>query len=38
MSVNVVRNGPVTTVILDRPQARNAVDGTSSSAPDGVRR
>ena len=27
MSVNVVRNGPVTTVILDRPQARNAVNG-----------
>ena len=32
MSVNVVRNGPVTTVILDRPQARNAVDGPTALA------
>ncbi len=32
MSVNVVRNGPVTTVILDRPHARNAVDGPTASA------
>jgi len=32
MSVNVVRNGPVTTVILDRPHARNAVDGPTAQA------
>jgi enoyl-CoA hydratase len=32
MSVNVVRNGPVTTVIIDRPQARNAVNGPTAIA------
>ncbi len=32
MTVNVVRNGPVTTVILDRPHARNAVDGPTAFA------
>ena len=32
MSVNVVRNGPVTTVIIDRPQARNAVNGPTATA------
>ena len=32
MSVKVVRNGPVTTVIIDRPQARNAVDGPTAMA------
>jgi enoyl-CoA hydratase len=32
MSVNVVRNGPVTTVILDRPHARNAVDGPTAQS------
>jgi enoyl-CoA hydratase len=32
MSVHVVRNGPVTTVILDRPHARNAVDGPTALA------
>ena len=32
MSVKVVRNGPVTTVILDRPHARNAVDGPTAVA------
>ena len=32
MSVNIVRNGPVTTVILDRPHARNAVDGPTALA------
>ena len=32
MSVNVVRNGPVTTVIIDRPHARNAVDGPTAEA------
>ena len=32
MSVNVARNGPVTTVILDRPHARNAVDGPTALA------
>ena len=31
-NVNVVRNGPVTTVVLDRPQARNAVDGPTAMA------
>ncbi|MBS9534930.1 crotonase/enoyl-CoA hydratase family protein [Mycobacterium sp. M1] len=30
--VRVERNGPVTTVILDRPQARNAVDGPTAAA------
>jgi enoyl-CoA hydratase len=30
--VRVERNGAVTTVILDRPQARNAVDGPTASA------
>lgn len=28
--VRVERNGPVTTVIIDRPQARNAVDGPTA--------
>jgi enoyl-CoA hydratase len=32
MSVHVVRNGPVTTVIIDRPHARNAVDGPTAIA------
>jgi len=32
MTVNVVRNGPVTTVIIDRPQARNAVNGPTAIA------
>ena len=32
MSVAVVRNGPVTTVILARPHARNAVDGPTARA------
>lgn len=31
-NVNVVRNGPVTTVVLDRPHARNAVDGPTAMA------
>ncbi|BBY34292.1 enoyl-CoA hydratase [Mycolicibacter minnesotensis] len=31
-AVRVERNGPVTTVILDRPQARNAVDGPTAAA------
>lgn len=31
-SVRVERNGPVTTVILDRPQARNAVNGPTAQA------
>ena len=30
--VRVERNGPVTTVILDRPQARNAVNGPTAMA------
>ena len=30
--VRVEKNGPVTTVILDRPQARNAVDGPTAMA------
>ncbi|WP_431965074.1 crotonase/enoyl-CoA hydratase family protein [Nocardia sp. bgisy134] len=32
MSVRVEKNGPVTTVILHRPQARNAVDGPTAQA------
>jgi enoyl-CoA hydratase len=32
MSVRVERSGPVTTVILDRPEARNAVDGPTAAA------
>ena len=30
--VTVERNGPVTTVRLDRPHARNAVDGLTAAA------
>ena len=32
MSVHAERSGPVTTVILDRPEARNAVDGPTAAA------
>src|SRR5215204_1144681 len=32
MSVRVERSGPVTTVILSRPDARNAVDGRTAAA------
>ncbi|MFB7722182.1 crotonase/enoyl-CoA hydratase family protein [Nocardia sp. NPDC056100] len=32
VSVRVERNGPVTTVILHRPEARNAVDGPTAQA------
>jgi enoyl-CoA hydratase len=32
MSVRVERTGPITTVILDRPQARNAVDRPTAEA------
>jgi enoyl-CoA hydratase len=32
MSVRVEKNGPVTTVILQRPQVRNAVDGATAQA------
>jgi len=32
MSVKVVRSGPVTTVIIDRPHARNAVNGPTAIA------
>jgi len=32
MSVRVERSGPVTTVILSRPDARNAVDGPTAAA------
>ena len=32
MAVRVERNGPVTTVILDRPAVRNAVDGPTALA------
>jgi enoyl-CoA hydratase len=31
-SVRVERNGPVTTVVLDRPAVRNAVDGPTAAA------
>ncbi|WP_067533360.1 crotonase/enoyl-CoA hydratase family protein [Nocardia crassostreae] len=32
VSVRVERNGPVTTVILHRPEARNAIDGPTAAA------
>jgi enoyl-CoA hydratase len=32
MSVRTERNGPVTTVVLDRPDVRNAVDGPTAAA------
>jgi enoyl-CoA hydratase len=32
MSVRVQRDGPVTTVVIDRPEARNAVDGPTAAA------
>src|ERR1039458_2736733 len=32
MSVRVERDGPVSTVILDRPAVRNAVDGPTGAA------
>ena len=32
MTVRVERDGPVTTVILDRPDMRNAVDGPTAAA------
>ena len=32
MTVRVERSGAVTTVILDRPHARNAVDGPTAAA------
>jgi enoyl-CoA hydratase len=32
MTVRVERDGPVTTVVLDRPEARNAVDGPTAAA------
>ena len=32
MSVRVEHEGPVSTVIIDRPQVRNAVDGPTAAA------
>jgi len=32
MTVRVERSGPVTTVVLDRPEVRNAVDGATAQA------
>lgn len=32
MGVRVERNGPVTTVVLDRPESRNSVDGPTARA------
>jgi enoyl-CoA hydratase len=32
MAVRIEREGPVTTVVIDRPQVRNAVDGPTASA------
>uniref|UniRef100_UPI000B1CAB1C enoyl-CoA hydratase-related protein n=1 Tax=Nocardia niwae TaxID=626084 RepID=UPI000B1CAB1C len=32
VTVLIERNGPVTTVILHRPEARNAVDGPTAAA------
>lgn len=34
MSVRVEKQGPVFTVVLSRPQARNAVDGPTAAALD----
>jgi enoyl-CoA hydratase len=36
MSVRCERNGPVTTVVLDRPEARNAVDRETADALSGA--
>jgi len=36
MTVRVERAGPVTTVIMDRPEARNAVDGPTAAALTGA--
>jgi enoyl-CoA hydratase len=33
MTVHIERDGPVTTVIIDRPAARNAVDRATTAAP-----
>ena len=30
--VHIERNGPVTTIVIDRPEARNAVDGPTAAA------
>jgi len=32
MAVRVERAGPVTTIVLDRPEARNAVDRETAAA------
>ena len=32
MSVRTERNGPITTVVLSRPERRNAVDGPTAAA------
>lgn len=32
MSVRIEKNGPVTTIIIDRPQARNAIDRATANA------
>ncbi|MCW2766882.1 MAG: enoyl-CoA hydratase [Nocardioides sp.] len=32
MTVRIERSGPITTVVIDRPQARNAVDGPTATA------
>lgn len=32
VSVRIDRDGPVTTVVIDRPEARNAVDGATAAA------
>lgn len=32
MNVRLVHDGPVTTVVIDRPEARNAVDGPTAAA------
>ncbi len=31
MSVRVEKQGPVTTIILDRPEAKNAIDGPTAT-------
>ena len=32
MSVEIAKDGPVTIVTIDRPEARNAVDGPTAAA------
>jgi len=38
MNVRIESDGPVTTVVIDRPEARNAVDGPTADALEGAAR